>query len=520
MLTTRSSDTKQSFFSRYWESLVVVGLLLIAIIIRLHVLDDLFTFTYDQGRDMYVLQKIVRGDPTLIGPTTGLPGVFLGPFMYYFLLPGYLLGNGSPFVVVKWSLIVISLTLPLFYLILRKLVSKATALVVYIMLLLTPGSFEEARQIWNPSLVVPVLLVCTYSLFRSRTQPQWLIVALFMYGLSLQTELAYTVFLAPLIGIWVVAQTDVTLSLLKRLQKSLIPHLPAVRKATNCQPSYSWKMVLLAGCAFGLTLLPQALFELRNDFLITQSYLKESSDPSKTVPLAQVWEQRPALIVEKLFQSLTGETPQMEWVVAAVALSLLVCLFAVRDRRGWFFIGWFCLPLIGMMFHRGNYGYFFGYYITAHYLPALALMALAVDKLPVRKVFLGVFLMIWITMFTRYATFAYNVPEFRYTAALQIKALLRARELQQTPDSSLEVFVPNLLPINYQYLSEWLSRTGQTTPLDFGADGHQEYTLIYESGGSAREVTFTPWYNGWKTDASCTAKEEYGILTLEHCQRP
>src|SRR5690606_27314569 len=117
------------------------------------------TFTYDQGRDMYVLQAITRGDFTLIGPTTGLPGVFLGPLTYYFYLPGFILGNGSPFAVVKWGLILITLVSPLFFFILKRQVGLTLALTGYLIFILTPGAFEEARQIWNPSLVVPMLLI-------------------------------------------------------------------------------------------------------------------------------------------------------------------------------------------------------------------------------------------------------------------------------------------------------------------------------------------------------------------------
>jgi hypothetical protein len=395
-----------------WEWLVIGLLLVIGIMVRWHHLDELFTFTYDQGRDMYVLQNIVRGDVTLIGPTTGLPGVFLGPFMYYLLLPGFLIGSGSPFIVVKWLLLVVTLTLPLVYFLLKPLVGRFLAAVGYILVLFTPGSFEEARQIWNPSLVVPTLLVSTYCLFRSQKDQRWLIPALFAYGLSLQTELAYTVFLAPAFGLWVVTQTDVVHTVVKWLMAKL------KFKNKQFQPNpktaaYSWKTVLVAGLAFAATLAPQLMFELRNQFLITNSFIRESSDPAKQVPLAFVWDTRPSLIMGELHHSLTGKAKGFEAIGWVVIAALGVVLIKRRNSpKAWFIAGWFALPLIGMMFHRGNYGNWFGYYITAHYLPSILLLILAISHLPNRKLIASALLLIWLGIYSRYFIVATHVARY------------------------------------------------------------------------------------------------------------
>lgn len=54
-------------------------------------------YTFDQGRDFLKVQEIVRDlNPTLIGPTTGIPGLFHGAWWYYFLTVPYLIFLGSP----------------------------------------------------------------------------------------------------------------------------------------------------------------------------------------------------------------------------------------------------------------------------------------------------------------------------------------------------------------------------------------------------------------------------------------
>ncbi|VVA43426.1 conserved membrane hypothetical protein [Candidatus Roizmanbacteria bacterium] len=54
-------------------------------------------YTYDQGRDFLKAQQIVRDlNPTLIGPTSGIPGLFHGVWWYYFLAIPYIIFSGLP----------------------------------------------------------------------------------------------------------------------------------------------------------------------------------------------------------------------------------------------------------------------------------------------------------------------------------------------------------------------------------------------------------------------------------------
>src|SRR3989344_8206070 len=61
------------------------------------ILSKSFAFTYDVGRDLLQVEKIVRGgDMVLIGPTTGLSGLFYGPWWYYILSIPFILTDGDP----------------------------------------------------------------------------------------------------------------------------------------------------------------------------------------------------------------------------------------------------------------------------------------------------------------------------------------------------------------------------------------------------------------------------------------
>src|SRR3989338_740654 len=77
--------------------IILMIILFSAFFIRIYRLNDLLGFYYDQGRDALVIWKLWHeGKPFLIGPVTGLSGIFLGPFYYYLIAPLYLIGKGDP----------------------------------------------------------------------------------------------------------------------------------------------------------------------------------------------------------------------------------------------------------------------------------------------------------------------------------------------------------------------------------------------------------------------------------------
>lgn len=66
---------------------VFLSFLALSLVVRLVDIKNVLFFTWDNGRDFFAIQKIAQGDITLIGPTTGLQGWFLGPFWYYLRIP-------------------------------------------------------------------------------------------------------------------------------------------------------------------------------------------------------------------------------------------------------------------------------------------------------------------------------------------------------------------------------------------------------------------------------------------------
>src|SRR5258708_39527082 len=76
----------------------ILSIILIAgFFIRVYRLPQILGFYFDQGRDALVIWDLIHSHKFfLIGPTTGLAGIFRGPYYYYLIAPFYWLGRGDP----------------------------------------------------------------------------------------------------------------------------------------------------------------------------------------------------------------------------------------------------------------------------------------------------------------------------------------------------------------------------------------------------------------------------------------
>lgn len=63
-------------------------------------------FTFDQARDLLDIRALGEfKDLAVLGPTTSINGLRLGPFYYYFNLPAYWIGGGDPQMLVFWNIL-------------------------------------------------------------------------------------------------------------------------------------------------------------------------------------------------------------------------------------------------------------------------------------------------------------------------------------------------------------------------------------------------------------------------------
>lgn len=128
-------------------------IVLAGLILRTINLKDNILFAYDQARDAQrIFNMVYKGDIKIVGPETDIPGIFNGPFLYYFLAPIYYFSQFDPNVAAFFFVLInAGTTILVFWA--AKILSKKTSLAL-IASLLWAISFEQsffARYISNAS---------------------------------------------------------------------------------------------------------------------------------------------------------------------------------------------------------------------------------------------------------------------------------------------------------------------------------------------------------------------------------
>jgi hypothetical protein len=109
---------------------LLIAVLVFAINTLPGILKGFSAFTYDNGRDMLKAYDIIyKHDLTLIGPTTGIPGVFHGAWSFYWQIIPYLLFGGHPIGIALGVAFLNLLGLIFFFVFVEKTINRNVALV-------------------------------------------------------------------------------------------------------------------------------------------------------------------------------------------------------------------------------------------------------------------------------------------------------------------------------------------------------------------------------------------------------
>lgn len=184
---------------------------------------------------------------TLIGPYTSLGGVFQGPFYYYLIAIPTFLMQGDPLGPLILMLLISLLTIIVASTLMYRLFGYAAALITMIFFAVSPEAVAAATYTWNP-------------------HPMWSLITLYAFLLFYATSRysKYMVLLWPTIGF--MFHFEIALGVL--LLITTIFYV-AISQRTKILNKYFFIGLFLAF----LTLIPQLVFELRHDFLMSKSVI-------------------------------------------------------------------------------------------------------------------------------------------------------------------------------------------------------------------------------------------------------
>lgn len=290
------------------RALIVLGLLIILIIgswFRLGgTISNSFAFTYDVGRDMLAVENIIVNHKiSLIGQTTGVEGIFYGPWWYLILSVPFFIFSGNPQGIAFFMGIIGIATILLGYIVGKKVGGVSLGMTFSALISFSPMMISSSSQIWNPNLIpffsVLTLLVL-YSLFSaSKSKNCRLVNFLFLgllLGLIIDMEIVFGILL--LLGICI--------ALVFIFRKKI-----AVKE--------------IALFLLGILLIfsPRIIFDIRHNFLMTKTFIDSFNNGliyaehfsildvllSKTGSLFNLWN-----------AALTGQNRTIGFILIAIVL--------------------------------------------------------------------------------------------------------------------------------------------------------------------------------------------------------
>lgn len=468
----------KKLFTEHWQLLIIeikahkfvycslFVVFLIGLFLRTYRQSDLLGFYFDQGRDAVEVQKILHGNFTLIGPTTGFAGIFRGPFFYYWLIPGYLLGNGNPAIAAVYISAINALGILVIYACGALFFSRIAGLIAATLIALSYYATTSARWLSNPSPVWffgPLALLCTGLAFRKSWN--FLPIGLLSLGLTMQLEEAGMGFVVLVFFVCLATQW-------KRL---------------------SFKQWAISFTAFAITFAPLALFDLRNDFLNTRGVLHMlgGSDGDKSFGLASDW-------IIKL-RSYSGEfgkelfindnlhtfTTWSGLVMIIIIVGLVLALLQYRKNRIFLFLLlWLVVPLTILLFYQKP---LYEYYLVGLYPIFFLVIGVALAQylrwrigIAAIVVALGITVFINKTFLTGYLRSKVAADSSTITFENQKLAIDYIYKSSQGKTLAVAVYVPPQLTYEYDYLLPWYRRSYYPTIGETPLDQAQLFYTLHE----------------------------------------
>ncbi len=479
---------------RHWILLVMV--VLVGCFVRFYKTPEYLGFWYDQGRDALVIWDLIYNHKFfLIGPTTGIEGIFRGPWYYWLITPFYFLGRGDP----VWPAVFLAITTviasALCFVLAKKIAGFKAGLVALVISSLSYNLVGSARWLSNPTPMFIISASIIYFFFKVIDGRKWAYLPLaFLMGLSMQFGSAAEVFYFPALGLFVL------------FNKQLWPDL---------------KTIIFSGLILAIPFSPQIIFDVRHDGILSKNIHKFFvDDQSFQLSFIDTIRVRLPFYYDMYSKKLFPMVQSLFIPFGLIALVSFVSRLKKLSPHESFLGLLFFFPLIGMLFFHGNKGNVYDYYFTGYYLVFVILFSVSLTQLISEKIafaatliFLGIFLKQNLIELSYYI----KAGEGPYiTLSSEIQAVDWVYKDAKGVPFNTDAYVPPMIPYAYDYLFLWRGTkihktlpTKELLPLLYTIQepdpGHQ--TLL----------------NTWRTRQSTFSSVEYtylaGPLIVERRQR-
>jgi len=483
----------------FYKILLVI-ILGLAAFLRFFRLADLLGFWYDQGRDALVIWDFLyKGKLFLIGPTTGIEGIFRGPWYYWLITPAYFLGNGNPVWPAALLVLISIFSVYIIAKVGREIGGMKMALLAAFIAATSIYIVGSSRWLSNPTPMLLIGVSLIWGVFRFLDKKKWAFPLIaFLVGMALNFGSAMEVFYIPaliILFIW---------------KRKLLPDI---------------KTILISVFIFLLSFFPQILFEVRHPGVLSGP-LSQFLFQEKSFSLS-FWE----MISSRLpfYYSVFSSKFWINGGNIFAPFLILVTLYLIAKKKDIFknekfiVISTFAAtPFLGGLFFSGNNGNLYDYYFTGYYFVFILLFSYLVTKIArgtagkiIAILFLGIF--IYKNMAEYKKAYLLNVNDYK-TIVLnrQMAAIDWIYKDANGREFNVDEYVPPVIPYAYQYLFQWLGEVKyKAQPLTKNVD--LLYTL-YEVDPDHPE-RLQAWLDRQKGIGTVLEEQKFGGIVVQERQR-
>jgi len=479
-----------------WNLLILI-ILLLAYILRIYRIGELLGFHYDQGRDALVIWDLLyKGKMFLIGPTTGLAGVFRGPFYYYLIAPFYFLGQGNPIYPTIFLIFTAVLAIWLMYYLVSKFQDKQSALIAIILASFSYYMIWASRWLSNPTpmLLLSMILVWAMYLVLKQKQYGWYVIAL-VTGLSLFSfGSSGEFFYIPAILIFLFL---------------------------NWKNRPNTKTLFVSLILFIFTFSPLLIFDIKHDGILRNGIVNNFvEEKSFVLPTKSLLENRTRFYYESFSTKIFHSREKTEMVLLTILLISFIYLLPslYKNKFSRIILILLISPLLGLYFYQGNNNNFYEYYLTGYYMIYIMLTSLVLGKLW-QKNYLGkIFVIIFMLVFLRNNYYPLNTKLLDKSDGPNSIAFINQLEAVDylAYDSTgnkfnVDVYVPPVISYSYDYLFKWkgvIQEENQVKLL---------YTLYEEDPPHPERLK--AWLDRQKGIGKVIEETKFGAITVQRRER-
>lgn len=257
VMSAFSKSSINRTFVSHRDTIFVFGMFIVGLLLRVIFLKENLFFGFEQGRDAQVAQSILHFEKfPLIGPKTDISGIFHGAGYYYLISLLYFIGNGSPY----------------FVTVLLAMVNSASVFFIYAtMKLITRDKLSQLLAVILYSVSFNAII---YSRWLSNVSPSITLTSAFIYAIFLHRH-KNTVFSSLVLGF--ISGLFLHFEMLHLLYALFVLGVLVLFKLIH----FTFRQLLYGIIVLLGVLSPTILFELRHQFIMTNSALLYITNPSQ-----------------------------------------------------------------------------------------------------------------------------------------------------------------------------------------------------------------------------------------------